>query len=192
VLAHLANDAALIDAFTRGDDIHARTATDVFGALSPRTAGGSRSDQLRHRHGMGPARAARELGVSMKEAETYIREYFARYAGVRDYLDATIRDARARGFVTTVLGRRRYLPELNARDPGVRQFAERAATNTPIQGSAADLIKLAMLEVRRRLQQGSNAQMLLQVHDELVLEVRRRSWTPCGRSCARRWRACGR
>jgi DNA polymerase-1 len=173
VLAHLANDAALIDAFTRGDDIHARTAIDVFGALSP--AEGRRLAKVINYgivYGMGPARAARELGVSMKEAETYIREYFARYAGVREYLDATIRDARARGFVTTVLGRRRYLPELNARDMGVRQFAERAATNTPIQGSAADLIKLAMLEVRRRLQQaGSNAQMLLQVHDELVLEV---------------------
>ena len=173
MLAHLANDAALIDAFTRGDDIHARTAADVFGALSP--AEGRRLAKVINYgivYGMGPARAARELGVSMKEAETYIREYFARYAGVRDYLDATIRDARARGFVTTVLGRRRYLPELNARDPGVRQFAERAATNTPIQGSAADLIKLAMLEVRRRLQQASsNAQMLLQVHDELVLEV---------------------
>jgi DNA polymerase-1 len=121
---------------------------------------------------MGPARAARELGVSMKDAETYIREYFARYAGVRAYLDATVADARTRGYVTTVLGRRRYLPELRAKDPGVRQFAERAATNTPIQGSAADLIKLAMLELRRRLRDaGSRAQMLLQVHDELLLEA---------------------
>ena len=120
---------------------------------------------------MGPVRAARELGVSLKEAEAYIRDYFTRYAGVRAYLDATVSEARSRGFVTTVLGRRRYLPELGARDPGVRQFAERAATNTPIQGSAADLIKLAMLRVRRELQQGGHrAQMLLQGHDELVLE----------------------
>jgi len=175
VLAHLSNDAALIDAFTRGDDIHARTAADVFGALPP--ADGRRLAKVINYgivYGMGPARAARELGVAMKEAETYIRDYFTRYAGVRTYLDATIAEARTRGFVTTVLGRRRYLPELGARDPGVRQFAERAATNTPIQGSAADLIKLAMLEVRRRLQQaGSRAQMLLQVHDELVLEVPR-------------------
>jgi DNA polymerase-1 len=173
VLAHLSNDAALVDAFSRGDDVHARTAADVFGALPP--AEGRRLAKVINYgivYGMGPARAARELGVSMKEAETYIREYFARYAGVRTYLDATVAEARAKGWVTTVLGRRRYLPELNARDPGVRQFAERAATNTPIQGSAADLIKLAMLEVRRRLQQaGSGAQMLLQVHDELVLEV---------------------
>jgi DNA polymerase-1 len=173
VLAHLSSDAALIDAFTRGDDIHARTATDVFGALSP--AEGRRLAKVINYgivYGMGPARAARELGVSMKEAETYIRDYFARYAGVRTYLDATVAEARERGYVTTVLGRRRYLPELGARDPGVRQFAERAATNTPIQGSAADLIKLAMLEVRRRLQDaGSGAHMLLQVHDELVFEV---------------------
>ncbi len=173
VLAHLANDAALIDAFTRGDDVHARTATDVFGALPP--AEGRRLAKVINYgivYGMGPARAARELGVSLKEAETYIRDYFARYAGVRTYLDATVADARACGYVTTVLGRRRYLPELGARDPGVRQFAERAATNTPIQGSAADLIKLAMLAVRRRLQDaGSSAHMLLQVHDELVFEV---------------------
>src|SRR5689334_20194006 len=121
VLAHLANDAALIDAFTRGDDIHARTAIDVFGALPP--AEGRRLAKVINYgivYGMGPARAARELGVSMKEAETYIRDYFARYAGVRTYLDATIAEARERGYVTTVLGRRRYLPELGARDPGVR------------------------------------------------------------------------
>ncbi len=173
VLAHLADDAALIDAFARGDDIHARTAADVFGALPP-SEGRRLAKVINYGivYGMGPARAARELGVSLKEADAYIRDYFARYAGVRAYLDATIADARARGYVTTVLGRRRYLPELGARDPGVRQFAERAATNTPIQGSAADLIKLAMLELRRRLQRaGSAAHMLLQVHDELVLEV---------------------
>jgi DNA polymerase-1 len=173
MLAHLANDSALIDAFTRGDDIHARTAMDVFGNLAP--AEGRRLAKVINYgivYGMGPARAARELGVSMREAEAYIRGYFERYAGVRTYLDATVREARERGYVTTVLGRRRYLPELNARDPGVRQFAERAATNTPIQGSAADLIKRAMLDLHRRLQQASSgAHMLLQVHDELVLEV---------------------
>ena len=173
VLAHLSNDAALADAFRRGEDIHARTAEDVFGSL-PAADGRRLAKVINYGivYGMGPARAARELGVSLREAETYIREYFARYAGVRAYLDETVAVARARGYVSTVLGRRRYLPELGARDPGVRQFAERAATNTPIQGSAADLIKLAMLEVRRRLQQaGFVAQMLLQVHDELVLEV---------------------
>ncbi len=150
VLAHLSGDQALIDAFASGEDIHARTAAEVFADRPP----------------------AEELGVSQAEAAAYIARYLGRYPGVRAFIDATIAEARARGYVTTVLGRRRYLPELGARDPAVRQFAERAATNTPIQGSAADLIKLAMLEVRRRLgAAGSGARLLLQVHDELLLEV---------------------
>jgi DNA polymerase-1 len=105
-------------------------------------------------YGMGSARAARELGVATADAAAYIERYLGRYPGVRAFMEATIGEARTRGYVTTVLGRRRYLPELGSRDAAVRQFAERAATNTPIQGSAADLIKLAMLEVRRRLAAG--------------------------------------
>ncbi|HZP43234.1 MAG TPA: DNA polymerase I [Candidatus Binatia bacterium] len=173
VLAHLAGDATLIDAFQRDEDIHARTAADVFGDKPP--AEGRRLAKVINYgivYGMGPARAARELGVSQDAAAAYIEGYFRRYPGVRAFVDRTIAEARARGYVTTVLGRRRYLPELTARDPAVRQFAERAATNTPIQGSAADLIKLAMLEVDRRLGAGAlGARLLLQVHDELVLEV---------------------
>ncbi len=173
VLAHLSGDQALIDAFTRDEDIHARTAAEVFGDLPP--ADGRRLAKVINYglvYGMGPARAARELGVSMAAAEAYIAGYFARYPGVRAWIDDTVAAARTRGYVTTVLGRRRYLPELGAREPAVRQFAERAATNTPIQGSAADLIKLAMLEVRRRLvAAGLQARLLLQVHDELVLEA---------------------
>jgi DNA polymerase-1 len=173
VLAHLAEDPALIDAFTRDEDVHARTATDVFGTLPP--AEGRRLAKVINYgivYGMGPARAARELGVPLAEAQAYIDGYFARYAGVRRFLDATIAAAREKGYVTTVLGRRRYLPELGSRDAAVRQFAERAATNSPIQGSAADLIKLAMLEVRRRLRTGGRGgRLLLQVHDELVLEA---------------------
>jgi len=173
LLAHLAEDPVLIDAFTRDEDVHARTAREVFGALPPGEA--RRLAKVINYgivYGMGPARAARELGVPMAEAEAYIAGYFTRYAGVRRFCDSTVASARERGYVTTVLGRRRYLPELGARDPAVRQFAERAATNTPIQGSAADLIKLAMLEVSRRLgAAGLQARMLLQVHDELVLEA---------------------
>jgi DNA polymerase-1 len=173
VLAHLSGDAALIDAFTRDEDIHARTAADVFGAL-PAAEGRRLAKVINYGivYGMGPSRAARELGVPTAAAQAYIDGYFARYAGIRAFLDATVAEARERGYVTTVLGRRRYLPELGARDAAVRQFAERAATNTPIQGSAADLIKLAMLEVRRRLRAvGCGGRMLLQVHDELVLEA---------------------
>jgi DNA polymerase I len=173
LLAHLAEDPVLIEAFARDEDIHARTAAEVFGSLAP--GEGRRLAKVINYgivYGMGPGRAARELGVPLAEAESYIAGYFARYGGVRRFVDETIAAARGRGYVTTVLGRRRYLPELGARDPAVRQFAERAATNTPIQGSAADLIKLAMLEVSRRLRAaGLRAQMLLQVHDELVLEA---------------------
>jgi len=173
VLAHLSGDPVLVDAFTRGEDIHARTAADVFGTLPP--AEGRRLAKVINYgivYGMGAARAARELGVPLAEAQAYIDGYFARYAGVRAFIDSTVTAARARGYVTTVLGRRRYLPELGVGDPAVRQFAERAATNTPIQGSAADLIKLAMLEVPRRLAEaGLGGRLLLQVHDELVLEV---------------------
>src|SRR5437870_1792760 len=173
VLAHLSGDQALIQAFASGEDIHARTAAEVFADRPP--AEGRRLAKVMNYgivYGMGAARAARELGVSQAEAAAYIDRYLGRYPGVRAFIDATIAEARTRGYVTTVLGRRRYLPELGARDPAVRQFAERAATNTPIQGSAADLIKLAMLEVRRRLAAaGGGARLLLQVHDELVLEV---------------------
>jgi len=173
LLAHLAEDPVLIEAFARDEDIHARTASEVFGSLA--AGEGRRLAKVINYgivYGMGPGRAARELGVPLAEAEAYISGYFARYGGVRRFVDQTIATARTRGYVTTVLGRRRYLPELGARDPAVRQFAERAATNTPIQGSAADLIKLSMLEVSRRLRAaGLRAQMLLQVHDELVLEA---------------------
>jgi DNA polymerase-1 len=172
VLAHLSLDAVLIDAFHRGEDIHARTAADVFADL-PVAEGRRLAKVINYGilYGMGAARAARELGVPQVRAEAYIHDYFARFTGVREYLDRTIREARSRGYVTTILGRRRYLPELSARDHAVRTFAERAATNTPIQGSAADLIKLAMLEVHRRLASaGLGARLLLQVHDELVVE----------------------
>jgi DNA polymerase-1 len=173
VLAHLANDQALIDAFGSGEDIHARTAAEVFADRAP--AEGRRLAKVMNYgivYGMGTARAARELGVSATEAAAYIGRYLGRYPGVRAFIETTVAEARSRGWVSTVLGRRRYLPELGARDPAVRQFAERAATNTPIQGSAADLIKLAMLDVRRRLAaDGGGARMLLQVHDELLLEV---------------------
>jgi DNA polymerase-1 len=173
LLAHLSGDPSLIEAFARDEDVHARTAAEVFGDRPP--AEGRRLAKVINYgivYGMGPTRAARELGVPAAEAEAYIAGYFARYPGVRAFIDQTIAEARTRGYVTTVLGRRRYLPELAARDPAVRQFAERAATNTPIQGSAADLIKVAMLEVSGRLARaGSGGRLLLQVHDELVLEV---------------------
>jgi DNA polymerase-1 len=176
VLAHLSADPVLLAAFQAGDDVHARTAAEVFGVLP-----GTVTAEMRRAakvinfgiiYGMGPQRLARELGISLDAAERYIGSYFERHRGVRAYLDATLAAARARGYVTTLLGRRRALPDLSSRHRGIAQAAERTATNTPIQGSAADLIKMAMVAVERRLEaEGLRAGMILQVHDELVFEV---------------------
>ncbi len=176
ILAHLSGDPVLVDAFRRGEDIHARTAAEVFGGLTDTTGETRRAAKAINFgiiYGMGPARLARELEIPQDEAARYIRRYFARHAGVRAYIDRTVEEARSRGYVTTLLNRRRYLPELGG-EGAMRQFAERTAVNTPIQGSAADLIKMAMLCVEARLRRDRlDACMVLQVHDELVFEVAR-------------------
>ena len=176
VLAHLSDDPVLVTAFRTGDDIHARTASEVFGVLP-----GAITAEMRRAakvinfgiiYGMGPQRLARELAIPLAEAERYITNYFVRYAGVRAYMLRVQGEARQRGYVTTILGRRRTFPDLASPHRGVVQAAERAAANTPIQGSAADLIKLAMVAIDRRLmREGLRAGMILQVHDELVFEV---------------------
>jgi DNA polymerase-1 len=176
VLAHLAGDPMLVSAFRSGDDIHARTASEVFGVLP-----GAITSHMRRAakvinfgiiYGMGPQRLARELSIPVEEAGRYIDNYFARYAGVRTYMSAVQSEARQRGYVTTLLGRRRTFPDLASPHRGVAQAAERAAANTPIQGSAADLIKMAMVAIDARLRrEGLHAGMILQVHDELVFEV---------------------
>jgi DNA polymerase-1 len=176
VLAHLSQDPALLDAFRSGEDVHARTAAEVFGVLPGLVS----ADQRRAAkvinfgilYGMGPQRLAHELGIPIAEAQRYIGNYFLRYAGVRSFLDQVVQEGRARGYVKTILGRRRAVPELRSTERGVAQAAERVATNTPIQGSAADIIKLAMVAVDRRLTESKlRATLLLQVHDELLLEV---------------------
>ena len=176
LLAHLSEDPALLAAFRAGDDVHARTAAEIFGVLpglvSPDMRRVAKVINFGIIYGMGAQRLARELGITLAQAEHYIGSYFERYAGVRAYLDATRAEARQRGYVTTLLGRRRSLPDLASRDRGVAQAAERTAANTPIQGSAADLIKVAMVSIDRRLAaEGLQATMILQVHDELVFEV---------------------
>jgi DNA polymerase I len=177
ILAHLSADPTLVEAFHGGEDIHVRTATEVLGI---------RPDQVDKEarrlakvinfgiiYGMGPQRLAAELGIALNEASDYIRRYFDRLPGVRAYLDDSLRQARERGFITTMFGRRRYLPELNAPDGGARSQAERIAINTPIQGSAADLIKLAMVRVHSAIRdEKARSRMLLQVHDELLFEVK--------------------
>jgi len=177
VLAHLSGDATLLEAFAKDEDIHARTAAEVLGTL----ANGAEARRLAKVinfgiiYGMGPQRLAGELGIPFAEASEYIKRYFERLPGVKGYLDDTLRGARERGYVTTMYGRRRYLPELTGPDGGARAQAERIAINSPIQGSAADLIKVAMVRLDRALAGQNAARMLLQVHDELLLEVNERA-----------------
>jgi DNA polymerase-1 len=174
ILAHLSHDATLVEAFTRDEDIHARTAAEVLGA-EPGDREARRQAKVINFgiiYGMGPQRLAGELGIPFAEASDYIRRYFERLPGVKRYLDDTLSTARARGYVATMYGRRRYLPELNGPDGGARAQAERIAINTPIQGTAADLIKLAMVRLDAALRERKlAAQIVLQVHDELLLEL---------------------
>ena len=176
VLAHLSGDPTLIDAFARDEDIHTRTAREILGdghALDAEARRLAKVINFGIIYGMGPQRLAGELGISLSEAADYIKRYFERLPGVRSYMEQTLKNARECGYVTTMYGRRRYLPELNGPDGGARAQAERIAVNTPIQGSAADLIKLAMVRLHRTLaQRRLGARIVLQVHDELLLEVR--------------------
>jgi DNA polymerase I len=176
VLAHLSGDPTLTEAFSSGEDIHARTASEVLGVATHQVDAEARRlakvINFGIIYGMGPQRLAGQLGISFADASDYIKRYFERLPGVRMWLDRTLEEARESGYVTTMYGRRRYLPELRGGPGGARAQAERIAINTPIQGSAADLIKLAMVRLHSTItEQKLAAQMLLQVHDELLLEV---------------------
>ncbi len=181
VMAHLSGDKTLVEAFRTGEDIHIRTATEVLGVTPDKVNAEARRlakvINFGIIYGMGPQRLAGELGIKLTEASDYIKRYFERLPGVRAWLDDTVRIARTTGYVTTMYGRRRYLPELNAQPGGARAQAERIAINTPIQGTAADLIKLAMIRLDRVLKErGLGARMILQVHDELLLEAPKEEW----------------
>ena len=181
VLAHLSGDKTLVDAFNTGEDIHVRTATEVLGVTPDKVNADARRlakvINFGIIYGMGPQRLAGELGIALAQASDYIKRYFERLPGVRGWLDETVRTARTTGYVTTMYGRRRYLPELNAQPGGARAQAERIAVNTPIQGTAADLIKLAMIRLDGVLRErGLATRMILQVHDELLLEAPKDEW----------------
>ncbi len=181
VMAHLSGDKTLVEAFSRGEDIHVRTATEVLGITPDKVNAEARRlakvINFGIIYGMGSQRLAGELGIPLSEASDYIKRYFERLSGVRAWLDETVRIARTTGYVTTMYGRRRYLPELNAQPGGARAQAERIAINTPIQGTAADLIKLAMIRLERVLRERKlGARMILQVHDELLLEAPQEEW----------------
>lgn len=174
ILAHLSGDAALQQAFHNGEDIHRDTASRVFG-VAPEAVTGEMRRQAKAVnfgvvYGISAFGLARNLRIGNVEADRFIKAYFAQYPGVRQWLDDTIVQAREKGYVVTMLNRRRYVPDLNATNGAVRKAAERAAINTPVQGSAADIIKRAMVDLDRALA-GTGAQLLLQVHDELVIEV---------------------
>ena len=176
ILAHLSKDATLIDTFRRGEDVHDRTSREVFGPLSPVAPDEQRriSKMVNYAllYGKSAFTLAKDIGVSKKEAETFIAAYFARYPSVRQFIDDTVARARETGMVRTLLGRLRRLPDLNARNFQVRMEAERQAMNTPVQGSAADLIKKAMIDLHRELRrEGMKSRLILQIHDELLLEV---------------------
>ena len=176
VLAHLSEDPTLVAAFRAGEDVHSRTASTIFGVFPEFV-----NEEMRRQakvinfgilYGMSAFGLAKELELNQKLAQAYIDEYFRRYAGVKSYLDGVLEQARRDGYVCTLMNRRRYLPDLNAANANIRQFAERMAVNTPIQGTAADLIKMAMIRIDGRLAaQGLTAAMIIQVHDELVLEA---------------------
>ncbi len=176
LLAHLSRDPELLAAFRRGDDIHADTAARVFGVereqVTPDQRRMAKVVNFGVLYGLSSYGLARDLGMPPAEAEEFITRYFATYAGVGSYLEGVREEARAKGYVSTLLGRRRYLPEINSSNRQVREANERMAINMPLQGSAADLMKLGMIEADRALRsQGLRAQALLQVHDELLLEA---------------------
>ncbi len=176
ILAHLSQDSRLLTVFEQGQDIHTATAVDIFSLpadqITKEMRRVAKTVVFGIVYGISPYGLAATLGVSQQEAKRYIDTYFERYAGVKAFLDRTIEEARRRGYVTTILGRRRPIPELTSADPAQRGFGERMAVNSPIQGSAADLIKLAMIRVHRRLHRElPGTSMILQVHDELIFET---------------------
>lgn len=176
VMAHFSGDAPLVGAFREGIDVHRQTAAVIFDVdiddVSAAQRAQAKTINFATLYGQGAFSLGRQLGISREEAQAFIDQYFERFSGVRAYLDAQVEKAKDKGYVETLLGRRRYVPELKSRNWNIRQFGERIAQNTPIQGSAADLIKKAMLDVSKALRDGGfRARMLLQVHDELLFEV---------------------
>jgi DNA polymerase-1 len=176
ILAHVSGEESLIEAFRRGEDIHARTASEVFGvaldAVTPEQRDIAKTTNFAVIYGVTAFGLSRGLDMSTKQAQEFLDRFFARHPKVKAYLGRTVAEGRERGFVATLLGRRRYLPELRSGNPNLRGFGERMATNAPIQGTAADLVKIAMVRMARELRaHGLESRMLLQVHDELLFET---------------------
>lgn len=176
ILAHMSKDPVLMDSFLNNEDIHRRTASEVFGVSMEEVTKAMRRNAKAVNFGIIYGQTefglSKELGISRTEAKDYINNYFERYSGVKRWIDETIQDARVTGISTTMMGRKRYIKDINSKNFNLRSFAERTAVNTPIQGTAADIIKLAMLHVQENLEAHDfSAKMILQVHDELIFEV---------------------
>lgn len=177
VLAHISQDQHLIEAFQQGADIHTSTAMRVFGIekaedVTPNDRRNAKAVNFGVVYGISDFGLSNNLGISRKEAKNYIDTYFERFPGIKDYMETIVREARDKGYVETLYKRRRELPDINSRNFNVRNFAERTAINSPIQGSAADILKVAMINLDKALTDaGLSTRMLLQVHDEIVLEV---------------------
>ena len=175
LLAHMSGDENLIDAFLKGQDIHARTASEVFGVpleeITPDLRRKAKAVNFGIVYGISDYGLSQNLNISRKEAAEYIARYFERYPGVKDFLDATVAQAQLHGYVTTMFGRRRFLPAINSKNFNQRSLAQRMAMNTPIQGTAADIIKLAMIRAEEGLRE-LESRIIIQVHDELVLEAK--------------------
>jgi DNA polymerase-1 len=176
ILAHMSQDQNLIQSFQEGGDIHRQTASQIFkispDRVSKEMRQAAKSINFGIIYGMGAFSLADDLGISQREGKQYIENYFSCYRGVRDFIDKTIAEAKINGFVTTLLNRRREIPELKSPHPAIRSFGERTAVNTPIQGSAADLIKMAMVSIAKRIAgKEKEIKMILQIHDELLFEV---------------------
>jgi DNA polymerase-1 len=176
IMAHLSADAALIAAFNEGEDLHSTVAAQVFG-VAPEAVNAEQRSRIKAMsyglaYGLSAYGLARQLGIGQSEAEALRNDYFDRFGGIRDYLEGVVAQARRDGYTSTILGRRRYLPDLTSSNRGRREMAERMALNAPIQGSAADIIKKAMLAVEASFRrQALASRMILQVHDELMVEV---------------------
>lgn len=176
VLAHVANDANMIEAFQNGEDIHRATAAQVFhmpeDMVTPLMRSRAKAVNFGIVYGIGAFSLSKQLGVARQEADAYIKEYLRHYSGIDAYMQRVVEQAKARGYAQTMFGRRRYLPELKSSNFNLRSFGERVARNMPIQGAAADIIKIAMIHVERRLEkEGLQARLILQVHDELIVEA---------------------
>ena len=175
LMAHFSGDPALIDAFRKGEDIHARTASEIFDVppewVTPELRSRAKAVNFGLIYGISGFGLSRNTGVSRKEAAEFIEKYFRTYPGVKRFMDRTAAEGADRGYAETLMGRRRYLPELKSPKAPIREFGKRAAMNTPVQGTAADIIKLAMVRIDRALREaGLRSRLILQVHDELLRE----------------------